>query len=187
MEDAAATALKSFDANSLQKLLTQSGPTCKCVFVPCEAEASVATGSSGSSSSSSTSSSKTGVPVEVSLDMTPKVCAPALQLGGCATICASYDDIDVIVMKLREPAENTPVNPHKLPAPFQEFVVKGPILFVRMDQNSEPKDFSPKIMNKRPAITDQKQKIGHQRSVIKDWSSKIQISNQRLESRNRQR
>ena len=142
MEDAAATALKSFDANSLQKLLTQSGPTCKCVFVPCEAEASVATGSSGSSSSSSTSSSKTGVPVEVSLDMTPKVCAPALQLGGSATICASYDDIDVIVMKLREPAENTPVNPHKLPAPFQEFVVKGPILFVRMDQNSEPKDFS---------------------------------------------
>ena len=142
MEDAAATALKSFDANSLQKLLTQSGPTCKCVFVPCEAEASVAAGSSGSSSSSSTSSSKTGVPVEVSLDMTPKVCAPALQLGGSATICASYDDIDVIVMKLREPAENTPVNPHKLPAPFQEFVVKGPILFVRMDQNSEPKDFS---------------------------------------------
>ena len=74
--------------------------------------------------------------------MTPKVCAPALQLGGSATICASYDDIDVIVMKLREPAENTPVNPHKLPAPFQEFVVKGPMLFVRMDQNSEPKDFS---------------------------------------------
>ena len=142
MEDAAVTALKSFDANSLQKLLTQSGPTCKCVFVPCEAEASASAGSSGSSSSSSTLPSKNGVPVEVSLDMTPKVCAPALQLGGSATICASYDDIDVIVMKLREPAENTPVNPHKLPAPFQEFVVKGPILFVRMDQDSEPRDFS---------------------------------------------
>ena len=153
MDGAAADALKSsFDAKALQKLLTQTGPVCKCVFVPLTPSTSSNNSSSsssngGSSSSSSSSSSdsstgKNGVPMEVSLDMTPKVCAPALQLGGTATICASYDDIDVIVMKLRTPADDMPVNPHTLPAPFQEFVVNGPMLFIRMDQNSEPKDFT---------------------------------------------
>ena len=106
MDGAAADALKSsFDAKALQKLLTQTGPVCKCVFVPLTPSTSNNSSSSssngGSSSSSSSSSSdnstgKNGVPMEVSLDMTPKVCAPALQLGGTATICASYDDIDVI-------------------------------------------------------------------------------------------
>ena len=153
MDGAAADALKSsFDAKALQKLLTQTGPVCKCVFVPLtpstSSNSSSSSSSSGGSSSSSSSSSsdsstgKNGVPMEVSLDMTPKVCAPALQLGGTATICASYDDIDVIVMKLRTPADDMPVNPHTLPAPFQEFVVNGPMLFIRMDQNSEPKDFT---------------------------------------------
>ena len=34
MDGAAADALKSsFDAKALQKLLTQTGPVCKCVFV----------------------------------------------------------------------------------------------------------------------------------------------------------
>ena len=63
MDGAAADALKSsFDAKALQKLLTQTGPVCKCVFVPLTPSTSSNNSSSsssngGSSSSSSSSSS----------------------------------------------------------------------------------------------------------------------------------
>jgi len=128
----------SFDAKALAKLMTTTGPVCKCVYVPCENATSAA---SSSSSSASTSAEVAGKPEEISLDMTPKICAPALKLGGSATICASYVDIDVIVMKLREAPESMAMNSHKLPAPFHEIEFKGPILLLRMDEESQPKDF----------------------------------------------
>ena len=135
----------SFDAKALNALMTKTGPICKCVFIPAAVE-------DGGAAGSSSSSSVAGQPEEVELDMTPKVCAPAVKLGGNATFCAAYPEIDVQVLKLRAPAEGTATNTYKLPAPFHEIEVVGPMLLIRMDENSEPKDFTLKEFTEYSAV-----------------------------------
>jgi len=60
-------------------------------------------------------------------------------LGGCQTFVGQWPEIDVVIMK----AENALIiNENTLPEPFDEEEVRGKILLLRMDKNSEPQDFT---------------------------------------------
>lgn len=61
-------------------------------------------------------------------------------IRGRPTFIGQWPDIDVVIIKAEECDEY--VNPNKLLPPFENEVVEGPILLVRMDENSEPRDFT---------------------------------------------
>lgn len=61
-------------------------------------------------------------------------------IRGRPTFIGQWPEIDVVVIKAEECSEY--VNPNKLLPPFENEVVEGPILLVRMDENSEPQDFT---------------------------------------------
>ena len=60
-------------------------------------------------------------------------------LGGRATFIGQWPEIDVVIMKAVT-AELK--NENRLPPPFHEEHVEGKILLVRMDENSEPQNFT---------------------------------------------
>ena len=63
-------------------------------------------------------------------------------LKGPGTFIGQYEDLDVVVMKCRESPYVLDINQNKLPPPLDEEEVRGPILLVRMNINSEPEDFT---------------------------------------------
>ena len=63
-------------------------------------------------------------------------------LKGQATFIGQWPDLDVVIMKCRESIFELMLNRNVLPAPFESEVVIGPILLIRMDENSEPRDFT---------------------------------------------
>lgn len=76
---------------------------------------------------------------EIDLDIAPKRNEIYKLLNGRQTFIGQWPDIDVVIMK----AENaTKKNYNTLPPPFDTESVKGKILLVRMDENSEPQDFT---------------------------------------------
>ena len=113
-------ALQQLDGAKLSAMMNSAGPVVSCVFIP----------------------SDTGVAEEVQLDMTPKLAAPKVQLGGSPTFAGTFETLDVVVMCLRDPPTGTPVNPHALPRPMDKAKVTGPLLMIRMDENSEPQHFT---------------------------------------------
>lgn len=60
-------------------------------------------------------------------------------LGGRATFIGQWPEIDVVIMKAVT-AELK--NENVLPPPFHEEQTDGKILLIRMDENSEPQDFT---------------------------------------------
>jgi hypothetical protein len=60
-------------------------------------------------------------------------------LGGRQTFIGQWPDIDVVIMK---PEDGKTKNENILPPPFHVEEVYGKILLVRMDENSEPQDFT---------------------------------------------
>ncbi len=60
-------------------------------------------------------------------------------LAGRATFIGQWPDIDVVIMK---PEHGLIENENTLPHPFREEEVKGKILLIRMDEHSEPQDFT---------------------------------------------
>jgi hypothetical protein len=65
-------------------------------------------------------------------------------LKGPGTFLGQYEDVDVVIMKCRERESLMELvrNENKLPKPFDEELVLGPILLVRMNEASEPEDFT---------------------------------------------
>jgi hypothetical protein len=61
-------------------------------------------------------------------------------IRGRPTFIGQWPEIDVVIIKAEEGGEY--INPNKLLPPFENEVVEGPILLVRMDENSEPQDFT---------------------------------------------
>jgi hypothetical protein len=60
-------------------------------------------------------------------------------LGGSQTFIGQWPEIDVVIMK----SENAIIdNENILPSPFDTEDVKGKILLVRMDENSDHQDFT---------------------------------------------
>ena len=63
-------------------------------------------------------------------------------LKGPGTFIGQYADIDVVIMKCRESPFEIGINQNKLPPPFENEEVLGPILLIRMNELSQPEDFT---------------------------------------------
>jgi hypothetical protein len=116
----AALIQQELSGEKISHILNSEGPIVSCVFVPAD----------------------TGIAEEIKLDMTPKLATPGKQLGGSPTFAGTITSLDVIIMALREPASGTAANSHILPAPMDSANIPGPILRIRMDENSEQQDFT---------------------------------------------
>ena len=76
---------------------------------------------------------------EINLDIDPVKNEIYKILSGRATFIGQWPDIDVVILKC---VQATKLNQNTLPTPFHMEEVYGKILLVRMDENSEPKDFT---------------------------------------------
>jgi hypothetical protein len=76
---------------------------------------------------------------EIDLDIDPSKNEIFLILGGPATFIGQWPDIDIVIMKC---TYGEALNHNQLPNPFDIEEVYGPILLVRMDENSDPRDFT---------------------------------------------
>jgi len=79
---------------------------------------------------------------EIDLDISSKTSQVSHYLGGSATFIGQWPEKDIVIMKCMESLFDTPFNENKLAEPFHEEIVVGPILLVRMDENSEPKNLT---------------------------------------------
>eukprot|EP01138_Halocafeteria_seosinensis_P005448 gb/GECG01005569.1/.p1 GENE.gb/GECG01005569.1/~~gb/GECG01005569.1/.p1 ORF type:complete len:306 (+),score=98.45 gb/GECG01005569.1/:1-918(+) len=108
----------------IQKIMDESGPRVQTVIIqPQEGQ-------------------KESTISQLELDMTPSENKIVEAMGGSVTILGQYNDIDTVVLKLRNPGENAVKNPHKLQPPLHNQVVYGPLLMVRMDADANPQDFT---------------------------------------------
>ena len=79
---------------------------------------------------------------EIDLDISTNKNEIVKILKGTATFIGQWPELDVVIVKCRESVFELMDNQNRLPAPFRDEKVKGPILLVRMDENSEPKNFT---------------------------------------------
>ena len=76
---------------------------------------------------------------DIELDIAPEKNEIYNLLGGRATFIGQWSDFDVVIMKN---VNGITKNKNILPQPFSDEEVFGPILLVRMDEDSEPQDFT---------------------------------------------
>lgn len=76
---------------------------------------------------------------EIDLDIAPSKNEIFKLLCGRQTFIGQWPDIDVVIMK---PEDGKVKNENNLPHPFDIEDVYGKILLVRMDENSDPQDFT---------------------------------------------
>jgi len=76
---------------------------------------------------------------QIDLDIDPRKNEIFLLLSGRPTFIGQWPDLDVVIMK---PEYSKIHNNNKLPPPFNDEEVNGSILLVRMDENSDPRDFT---------------------------------------------
>lgn len=76
---------------------------------------------------------------EIELDLSPHVNEAHLVLMRHPTFIGQWPELDVVVMKSEI---GTVHNENPLPKPFHREDVLGPILLIRMDEDSEPQDFT---------------------------------------------
>lgn len=80
-----------------------------------------------------------GAIIEIDLDISPVKNEIFKILGGRQTFIGQWPDIDVVILK----AENATIkNSNTLPYPFDTEDINGKVLLIRMDENSEPQDFT---------------------------------------------
>ena len=76
---------------------------------------------------------------EIEVDIDPKKNEIFFILGGAPTFIGQWPDLDVVLMK----SQNGGVmNQNKLPQSFDTEEIEGSILLIRMDENSDPRDFT---------------------------------------------
>ena len=78
---------------------------------------------------------------EIDIDLLPKKNEIANLLGGNATFLGQWED-DLVVILVPASTENLELNANKLPRPFTNMRLFGKILLIRMDEESEPQDFT---------------------------------------------
>ena len=77
---------------------------------------------------------------EVSLDISSRSSQIVEYLGGRGTFIGQWPEHDIVIMKCIDSIFDPGINNHVLAKPFHKEKVIGPILLIRMDENSEPKD-----------------------------------------------
>lgn len=63
-------------------------------------------------------------------------------LKGTGTFIGQFPDTNIVIMKCDVSYFELFENRNKLPEPFREEVVIGPILLIYMDEDAEPRDFT---------------------------------------------
>ena len=76
---------------------------------------------------------------EIDLDISPAKNEIFKLLGGAQTFIGQWPEINVVILKSED---NKVRNENTLVHPFDNEKVYGKILLVRMDENSEPQDFT---------------------------------------------
>tara|TARA_R100000908_G_scaffold58216_1_gene34250 strand:- start:3430 stop:3753 length:324 start_codon:yes stop_codon:yes gene_type:complete len=76
---------------------------------------------------------------EIDLDISPHKNEIFKLLEGRQTFIGQWPEIDVVIMK---PEDGEVKNENTLPNPFDVEDIFGKILLVRMDENSDPQDFT---------------------------------------------
>jgi hypothetical protein len=76
---------------------------------------------------------------EIEVDIEPSKNEIFKILGGKATFIGQWPEIDVVIMK---PEHGLIENENILPFPFHREEVWGKILLIRMDEHSDPQDFT---------------------------------------------
>jgi sporulation protein YlmC with PRC-barrel domain len=82
---------------------------------------------------------KLGDVTDIDLDISPHKIEIFKILGGPQTLIGQWPDIDVVILKAEI---GQGVTENSLPIPFDKEEVGGKILLVRMDENSDPQDFT---------------------------------------------
>lgn len=80
---------------------------------------------------------------EIDLDISSEKREIFKILKGPSTFVGMCYEKNIVVMKCRESIFDLMKNRNKLPKPFdEETEIFGPVLFIRMNENSEPEDFT---------------------------------------------
>lgn len=86
-------------------------------------------------------------------------------LGGSVTILGQWPQLDLVIMCLRDQT-GLPPNKHKLQPPFHKASVCGPIMLLRMNEQSIPASFNLKEYVKREATQHSLGDMVSQASVV---------------------
>jgi hypothetical protein len=79
--------------------------------------------------------------IELDVDIAPKKNEIYLLLGGPGTFVGQWPGTNVVIMKCS--LEHLHVeNENRLTPPFEREVIRGPILFIRMDENADHQDLT---------------------------------------------
>ena len=63
-------------------------------------------------------------------------------LKGTGTFVGQLPDTNIVIMKCDESYFELMENRNRLPDPFHDEVIFGPILLIHMDENADPQDFT---------------------------------------------
>jgi hypothetical protein len=102
----------------VSKILNSTGPIVNAVLLSAGAE---------------------GIAKDIQVDTTPKKQMVQQILGGPFTFLGQYEDEGIVLMIRRE-QEDLPANTHKLQPPFNESIVKGDILALKVAPEPEGED-----------------------------------------------
>ena len=79
---------------------------------------------------------------EIDVNITGKKNEIFKLLKGSPTFIGQWPELDVVIMKCRDSILELERNTYILPPPFETEDTLGSILMVRMDENSDPQDFT---------------------------------------------
>ena len=79
---------------------------------------------------------------EINLDISPEKYEIFKILKGKASFVGQWPEQDVVILKCDESPFDLQVNENRLPRPFTNMFILGKILLIRMDEYSEPQDFT---------------------------------------------
>jgi len=86
--------------------------------------------------------------VEIVIDISPEKNEIFNILKGKASFIGQWPDEDVVILKCSESSIELNLNQNRLPRPFTNMFILGKILLIRMDEYSEPQDFTLKEYHK---------------------------------------
>lgn len=79
---------------------------------------------------------------EINLDISPEKYEIFKILKGKASFVGQWPEQDVVILKCDESPFDLQVNENRLPRPFTNMIIMGKILLIRMNEYSEPRDFT---------------------------------------------
>lgn len=147
-EDATAVAVSSaaaptmsspFDGLNISKIMASTGPVVKCVLLRASAAATDDDDEGKPKADDETEENETSSVLhphqhlmdEIEIDTTPRKSQVNAILGGPFTFLGQYEEEGIVIM-IRRPTLDGPINPHRLQPPFHNVMVRGDILLMKV-------------------------------------------------------